>query len=135
MSNASLATSGQIAFEIDEAVRLVTVVYAGPVQDEQVIGFYEKLFGDRPDLAEYGFLVDSRYSVWIADEATLARVAEVTKPPVAFAGSRRIAMVRRERAEVISAGRGRLMQDAFGKSVVRYFNDLDSARRWLLEVQ
>jgi len=127
--------SGQIAFEIDDAKRIVTVVYLGPVTEQQVLDFYVADTLSAHIIECYDFLVDQRHSLYRAPEGAIERLGKALRQragvPRLDISRRRIALVRRDQPEAFAATHGAPMRAEFGTEFVRYFNDMDEARAWL----
>ena len=59
-------TSEHLAYEIDAATRIATVVYIGELGDNEVLSFYASLMAHYPDAPNYDYLLDMRYTDWRA---------------------------------------------------------------------
>jgi len=70
------ALHGQIAFEIDAEQRIATIVFFGPVSDQQVIDFYATGAIDQAAIDGFGCLFDLRHTKWIPDPATVRLLAQ-----------------------------------------------------------
>ncbi len=127
--------SGQVAFEIDDDERLTTIVFLGPVTDQQIIDLYTAGGFDDAAISGYNFLFDLRHTRWIPDPATVRqlalRIRQIREQAGAGADQRRIAAVRRDNPEVYAATHGARTQTEVGQERLRYFNDIDAARVWL----
>ncbi|MBP6819739.1 MAG: hypothetical protein KBC46_10600 [Ferrovibrio sp.] len=127
--------SGQVAFEIDDDERLTTIVFLGPVSDQQVIELYTAGGFDNAAISGYNFLFDLRHTRWIPNPATIRQLALHMRQVREQAGTgpdqRRIAAVRRDNPEVYAATHGARTQAEIGQQRLRYFNDICAARLWL----
>jgi hypothetical protein len=127
--------SGQIAFEIDEAERIATIVFLGPIAEQQVIDFYMSGVVDQAGIDGFDFLFDLRHTKWIPDPATIRVLGLYMRQVRAKAGagpdSRRIAAVRRDQPEVYASLHGAATQAELGTERLRYFDDIEQARLWV----
>ncbi|MEK9970420.1 MAG: hypothetical protein VW600_14865 [Ferrovibrio sp.] len=118
-----------LAYEFDEAARIVNVVYIGAIEDAEVLDFYGDLLRLRPDAPGYDFLVDMRYTEWLASPAMLATLDALFRFDSPQPRLRRVAIVRKD-----TVARDRTQQDLLRNlksREVRYFTDMDVARVWL----
>lgn len=127
--------TGQIAFETDDASRIVTVVYFGPVTEQDVLDFYAADTLSVHIIECYDFLVDQRHTYYQAPEGAIERLGQMLRARLGGArldtSKRRIALVRREQPDTFVMTHGAPMRQEFGSELVRYFNDMDEARAWL----
>lgn len=125
----SHALSQQIAYEVDDISRIITVVYIGALTDFDVLGFYRGLLGNRPDAPDYDFLLDMRYTDWSARLETIAEIDALFNDGNRM-DARRIAVVRKEHA-VMYERDSALKRHGIGRRHVQYFATLETGRNWL----
>jgi hypothetical protein len=123
-------TSEHLAYEIDATARIVTVVYIGALSDSEVLAFYAELVADVPDAPTYDFLVDMRYTDWLASPEMIARLDQLFQHRLTD-HLRRIAVVRKTVMHTAKQQEVALKQ-GLNQRMVRYFTDMDAARRWLV---
>lgn len=129
------ALTGQIAFEIDEETLIATVVYFGPINDDQVRDFYLSGQLDAAASAGYNFLLDLRHTHWHAKPETIRAVALHVRrlwqasPP--RPGGGRIASVRPKTSTPAANRRDAHLREEFGSDQIRDFEDIGKARVWL----
>jgi hypothetical protein len=118
-----------LAYEVDEAARIVTVVYIGDVDDAQVLAFYENLLRQRPDAPTYDFMVDMRYTEWAAACDVLATIDAMFRVDHPQPRLRRVAVVRKD-AGLRNNSQSKLLHGLKNREV-RYFKALEMAQAWL----
>lgn len=122
--------SQNLAYDIDEISRVITVVYIGELTDAAVVAFYRDLVGRRPDAPDYDFLLDMRYTAWAAEAQTIVDIDRLFNEADRVAG-RRIAVVRKGNAALYETMKSELVRVGIGERVIRYFDLLDMAQDWL----
>lgn len=118
-----------LAYEFDEAARIVSVVYIGHVDDAEVLAFYENLLRQRPDAPTYDFMVDMRYTDWAAAPEVVAAIDALFRVDHPQPRLRRVAVVRKN-----AGRRDRTLSEllrGLKNREVRYFNLLEMAQGWL----
>jgi hypothetical protein len=127
--------AGQIAFDIDEAEGIATIVYLGMVTDQMAHDFYLAGHVDAGVVAGLDFLVDMRHTHWQPSADTIATIAAYVRQVRSRAGADaaplRIASVRADNTDVHSILHGAPMRTGFGEETMRYFDNMDEARAWL----
>jgi hypothetical protein len=123
-------TSEHLAYEIDAAARIVTVVYIGTLSDSEVLAFYTELVADVPDAPTYDFLVDMRYTDWLASPEMIAKLDQLFQHRLTD-HLRRIAVVRK--TVMLTAKQQEVaLKQGLNQRMVRYFTDMGAARAWLV---
>lgn len=122
--------SPNLAYDIDEISRVITVVYIGELTDAAVVAFYRDLICNRADAPDYDFLLDMRYTAWTAEAATIVEIDRLFSEAGRMIG-RRIAVVRKGNAAMYEAMKSELVRVGIGESAIRYFDQLDMAQDWL----
>lgn len=122
--------SQNLAYDIDEISRIITVVYIGALTDAAVVTFYRDLVQRRPDAPDYDFLLDMRYTAWAAEAQTIVDIDQLFNEAGRLAG-RRIAVVRKGNAAIFETMTSELVRVGIGERVIRYFDLLDAAQDWL----
>jgi hypothetical protein len=118
-----------LAYEFDEAARIVNVVYIGAVEDAEVLGFYRNLLRERADAPTYDFLIDMRYTEWSASPEMLVALDGMFRVEHRQPRLRRVAVVRKD-----SIARDRTQQNLLRdlrSREVRYFTTMEIALAWL----
>lgn len=122
-------TSEHLAYEIDVAARTAMVVYIGELTDSEVLSFYASLLAQYPDAPNYDYLLDMRYTDWRATPEMIARLDQMFRHrPTDHL--RRIAIVRKSLAST-NMRQEKVLHEGLNNRVIRYFVDMDPARRWL----
>lgn len=122
-------TSEHLAYEIDVAARTVMVVYIGELTDNEVLNFYASLMAHYPDAPNYDFLLDMRYTDWRATPEMIVRLDQLfRRRPTDYL--RRIAIVRKSLASA-NMRQEQALHEGLNNRAIRYFVDMDLARRWL----
>lgn len=118
-----------LAYDIDDATRIVTIVYIGDVEDDEVIDFYTGLHRLRPDAVNCDYLLDMRYTDWRASPEMVARLKVLfgNRPVHAH---RRLAIVRKTDA-VANRVQESVLREGLDWRIIRYFSQMDVARDWL----
>jgi len=129
-NDSALSPSQNLAYDIDEIGRIITVVYIGELTDAAVLAFYRGLVQSRPDAPDYDFLLDLRYTAWTAQAETIEQI-DLLFADAAGIGRRRIAVVRKGNAALYESTKSELMRIGIGDRDIRYFDLLDAARDWL----
>jgi len=119
-----------LAYEIDAAHRTVTIVYIGQLSDDEVVDFYAGLVGTRSEATLYDYLLDMRYTNWIATPIVVDRISRVFEDSLPALQCRHVAVVRKSSAAIVKA-QETLLGQASDRRVVRYFSAIDAARDWL----
>lgn len=122
--------SQNLAYDIDEISRVITVVYIGELTDAAVLAFYRDLVHSRPEAPDYDFLLDLRYTAWTAEAQTIVEIDLLFNDVGRMAG-RRIAVVRKGNAAIYETTKSELVRVGIGERVIRYFDHLDAAHDWL----
>lgn len=122
--------SQNLAYEIDEISRIITVVYIGVLTDADVLAFYRSLVQHRPDAPDYDFLLDLRYTAWSAQADTIIEIEALFDVAARDTG-RRIAVVRKGTAIVFEQVKSELVRQGIGDRTIRYFDSLNMAQDWL----
>ena len=125
------ATSQHLAYEIDEATNIVTIVYIGMLTDDEVATFYARLVARHPRAPAYNYLLDMRYTDWVASPALVARVDAIFDSTELQTHCRRIAIVRKD-AALAQKHQESMLSRGMNDRIFRYFSSLDQARGWLL---
>jgi len=122
--------SQNLAYEIDEISRIITVVYIGVLTDADVVAFYRSLVQQRPDAPDYDFLLDLRYTAWSAQADTIVEIESLFDLASRDTG-RRIAVVRKGASVAMEQMKSELVRQGIGDRTIRYFGSLDVAQDWL----
>lgn len=123
-------TSEHLAYEIDAAARIVTVVYIGALSDSEVLAFYAELVTDVPDAPTYDYLLDLRYTDWLASPEMIARLDQLFQRRLTD-HLRRIAVVRKT-VTLAAKQQEVALKQGLNQRMVRYFTEMDAARAWLV---
>jgi hypothetical protein len=122
-------TSEHLAYEIDVAARVATVVYIGELRDNEVLGFYASLMAHYPDAPNYDYLLDMRYTDWRATPETIDRLDQLfRRRPSDYL--RRIAIVRKG-LESTNMRQAQALRQGLNNRTIRYFADMEQAQHWL----
>lgn len=122
-------TSEHLAYEIDVAARMVTVVYIGAPTDNEVLSFYASLIAHYPDAPNYDYLLDMRYTDWLASPEMIGRLDQLfRRRPTDYL--RRIAIVRKT-LDSTNMRQEQALHEGLNNRAIRYFIDMEPARRWL----
>ncbi|PJI43894.1 hypothetical protein [Ferrovibrio sp.] len=122
-------TSEHLAYEIDAAARVATVVYIGELGDNEVLGFYASLMAHYPDAPNYDYLLDMRYTDWRATPETIDRLDQLfRRRPSDYL--RRIAIVRKG-LESTNMRQAQALRQGLNNRTIRYFADMEQAQHWL----
>lgn len=122
-------TSEHLAYEIDVAARTAMVVYIGELTDNEVLNFYASLLAQYPDAPNYDYLLDMRYTDWRATAEMIVRLDQLFRHrPTDHL--RRIAIVRKSLAST-NMRQEQVLHEGLNNRAIRYFVDMDPARRWL----
>lgn len=122
-------TSEHLAYEIDAAAGIATVVYIGTLSDQDVVEFYAGLMASYPDAPTYDYLLDMRYTDWRISPAALSRIDQLfLRHP--HDGLRRVAVVRKT-LDTTNMQQEQVLRDGLTNRTIRYFAAMDQAQRWL----
>ena len=124
------ATSQHLAYEIDAAARIATVVYIGQISDDEVLNLYAHLIDEYPDFPTYDYLLDMRYTDWRASADVIASLDGLLQRRDTDY-RRRIAIVRKA-ADLTNRQQESALHEGLNHRAVRYFAEMDPAREWLL---
>lgn len=123
-------TSEHLAYEIDVAARIATVVYIGELGDNEVLSFYASLMAHYPDAPNYDYLLDMRYTDWRATPETIDRLDQLfRRRPTDYL--RRIAIVRKTLDTTTNLLQEQALRQGLNNRTIRYFADMEPAQRWL----
>lgn len=121
--------SEHLAYEIDAAARIATVVYIGALSDHEVIEFYASLLARHPEAPAYDYLLDMRYTDWRITPEALSRIDQLLcRRPTDHL--RRIAIVRKT-LDSTSMKQEQVLHDGLNNRSIRTFAAMDAARGWL----
>ncbi len=123
-------TSEHLAYEIDATARIVTVVYIGALSDSEVLAFYAALVADVPDAPTYDYLLDLRYTDWLASPEMIGKLDRLFQRRLTD-HLRRIAVVRKT-VSLATRQQEAALQQGLNQRMVRYFTDMETARGWLV---
>lgn len=129
-NDSALGPSQNLAYDIDEIGRIITVVYIGDLTDAAVLDFYRGLVKSRPDAPDHDFLLDLRYTAWAVRADTIVQIDALFAAADSVA-RRRIAVVRKGNAALYETTTSELMRVGIGDRYIRYFDQLDAAHDWL----
>lgn len=118
-----------LAYDIDDALQIVTVVYIGDVTDDEVVDFYSSLHDRRPDVVDCDYLLDMRYTDWRASPEMIARLRALFSRGVVNR-RRRMAIVRKSDA-MANKMQESVMREGIDWRIIQYFSQMDAARDWL----
>jgi hypothetical protein len=124
-------TCEHLAYEIDAATRIITVVYIGALTDDEVVAFYANLVEQHADAPTYDYLIDMRYTDWLATPEAIAGIDAVYSR-IGSDYRRHIAIVRKN-AATTNKLQETVLRDGLKDRVIRYFTDITLARNWLME--
>lgn len=122
-------TSEHLAYEIDAAARIATVVYIGALSDQEVVEFYAGLVASYPDAPTYDYLLDMRYTDWRITPAALSRIDQLFRRRPSD-HLRRVAVVRKT-LDTTNMQQEQVLRDGLNNRSIRYFAAMDQAQRWL----
>lgn len=122
-------TSEHLAYEIDAAARIATVVYIGELSDHEVLAFYTQLLADVPEVPTYDFLLDMRYTDWRITPEALSRIDRLFchRPTDHL---RRVAVVRKS-LDTTNMKQEQVLRDGLNNRKIRYFAAMEPAQHWL----
>lgn len=122
-----------LAYDIDAAARIVTVVHIGSLHDDDVLRFYTQLIAGTPAVSAYDYLLDMRYTDWVAAPTLVVAICDLLDHGSGDAMTdRRFAVVRKDPAVAEKMQEG-LLRDGLKHAVIRHFNGMPAARAWLAE--
>jgi hypothetical protein len=122
-------TSEHLAYEIDAASRIVTVVYIGLLTDDEVVEFYAQLVAEAPDAPTYDYLLDMRYTDWRASPEAIVQLDQLFQHRLTD-HLRRIAIVRKT-VSLATRQQEVALRQGLNKRIVQYFTNMETARSWL----
>lgn len=125
-------TCEHLAYEIDAAARIATVVYIGELSDREVLGFYANLMAHHPDAPNYDYLLDMRYTDWRATSETISQIDRLfSRRPTDHL--RRIAIVRKIE-DATNRRQEQALHEGLNNRTIRYFAGMQQAMHWLRSV-
>lgn len=125
------ATCQHLAYEIDSATRIITVVYIGTLTDDEVIGFYADLADRHAEALTCDYLLDMRYTEWRATPDVIDSIDRLfNRKRTDY--RRRIAIVRKA-VIAINKQQEIVLRAGLQGRIIRYFTDMDVAQAWLCE--
>ncbi len=131
-SDPSSATSQHLAYDIDDAAGIVTVVYIGALTDDEVLTFYARLVARHARAPAYDYLLDMRYTDWAASPALVTQIDAIFDSADLYDHCRRIAIVRKV-TNIVRPHHESTLRRGMNDRIFAYFTDMELARSWLRE--
>lgn len=122
-------TSQHLAYEIDAAARIATVVYIGELSDREVLAFYTQLLADVPAAPGYDFLLDMRYTDWRITPDAVSRINRLFGQR-GRDDLRRVAVVRKT-LNATNMQQEQVLRAGLTSRTIRYFAVMEQAQGWL----